>query len=164
MCSVFPVPLVLSGNPFAGFHVWMEKTDSTWCSWRISTKFLCPWSTAVPKEETLSTRFQRRRRCQLACCVSWKVLCPTPQTLYLCLTGNSGDFPPHLHPKTLFEMWITCLDRVSANSEKGRGSEWAVRVGQRLHLRFGQSGAVRELNLVQIVEEVSAIRGGLPST
>jgi len=93
MCSVFPVPLVLSANPVAGFHVWMEKTDSTWCSWRISTKFLCPWSTAVPKEETLSTRFQRRRRCQLACCVSWKVLCPTPQALYLCLTGNSGDFP-----------------------------------------------------------------------
>jgi len=27
-----------------------------------------------------------------------------------------------LHPKTLFEMWIICLDRVSANSEKGRGS------------------------------------------
>jgi len=27
-----------------------------------------------------------------------------------------------------------------------------------------QSGSVRELNLVQIVEEVSAIRGGLPST
>jgi len=54
--------------------------------------------------------------------------------------------------------------RVSANSEKGRGSEWAVRAGQRLQSRFGQSGAVRELNLVQIVEEVSAIRGGLPST
>jgi len=69
-----------------------------------------------------------------------------------------------VHPKTLFEMWITCLERVSANSEKGRGSEWAVRVGQRLQSRFGQSGAVRELNLVQIVEEVSAIRGGLPST
>ena len=32
-----------------------------------------------------------------------------------------------LHPKILFEMWITCLDRVSANSEKGRGSEWAVK-------------------------------------
>jgi len=70
----------------------------------------------------------------------------------------------HIHPKTLIEMWITCLDRVSANSEKGRGSEWAVRVGQRLQSRFGQSGAVRELNLVQIVVEVSAIRGGLPST
>jgi len=70
----------------------------------------------------------------------------------------------HFHPKTLIEMWITCLDRVSANSEKGRGSEWAVRVGQRLQSRFGQSGSVRELNLVQIVVEVSAIRGGLPST
>jgi len=23
-------------------------------------------------------------------------------------------------------MWIICLDPVSANSEKGRGSEWAV--------------------------------------
>ena len=68
------------------------------------------------------------------------------------------------HPKTLIEMWITCLDPVSANSEKGRGSEWAVRVGQRLPSRFGQSGAARELNLVQIVVEAPAIRGGLPST
>jgi len=58
-------------------------------------------------------------------------------------------------------MWITYLDRFSANSEKGRGSEWAVRVGQRLQSRFAQSGA---LNLVLIVVEVSAIRGGLPST
>ena len=40
----------------------------------------------------------------------------------------------------------------------------AVRVCQRLQSRFGRSGAVQELNLVQIVEEVSAIRGGLPST
>jgi len=39
----------------------------------------------------------------------------------------------HVHPKTLIEMWIICL--VSANSEKGRGSEWAVRVGQRLPSR-----------------------------
>ena len=37
-------------------------------------------------------------------------------------------------------------------------------MGQRLQSRFGQSGPVREMNLVQIVEEVSAIRGGLPST
>ena len=42
--------------------------------------------------------------------------------------------------------------------------QWDVRVGQRLQSSFGQSGAVRELNLVQIVDEVSAIRGGLPST
>ena len=34
-----------------------------------------------------------------------------------------------IHPRTLIEMWIICLDPVSANSEKGRGSEWAVRVG-----------------------------------
>ena len=68
------------------------------------------------------------------------------------------------HPKTLIEMWITCLDPVSANSEKGRGSEWAVRVGQRLPSRFVQSGAAREMNLVQIVVEAPAIRGGLPST
>ena len=62
-------------------------------------------------------------------------------------------------------MWITCLDPVSANSEKGRGSEWAseaVRVGQRLPSRFGQSGAARELNLVQIVLEAPEIRGVLP--
>jgi len=64
-----------------------------------------------------------------------------------------------IHPKTLIEMWITCLDPVSANSEKGRGSEWAVRVGQRLPSRFGQSGAARELNLVQIVVEAPEIRG-----
>jgi len=67
----------------------------------------------------------------------------------------------HLHPKTLIEIWITCLDPVSANSEKGRGSEWAVRVGQRLPSRFGQSGAAPELNLVQIVVEAPATRGGL---
>jgi len=61
-------------------------------------------------------------------------------------------------------MWITSLDRVSANSEKGRDSEWVVRVGQRLPSRFGQSGAAQEMNLVQIVVEASAIRGGLPNT
>ena len=62
-------------------------------------------------------------------------------------------------------MWIICLDPVSANSEKGRGSEWAVRVGQkRLPSRFVQNGAAREMNLVQIVVEAPAIRGGLPST
>jgi len=65
-----------------------------------------------------------------------------------------------IHPKTLIEMWITCLDLVSANSEKGRGSEWAARVGQRLQSRFGQSGAAREMNMVQIVVEAPAIRGG----
>ena len=69
-----------------------------------------------------------------------------------------------LHPKTLIEMWIIHLDPVSANSEKGRGSEWAVWVGQRLPSRFVQSGAAREMNLVQIVVEAPAIRGGLPST
>ena len=49
----------------------------------------------------------------------------------------------YVHPKTLIEMWIICLDPVLANSEKGRGSEWAVRVGQRLPPRFVQSGAAR---------------------
>ena len=44
-----------------------------------------------------------------------------------------------------------------ANSDKGRVSQWAVRVGQRLPSRFGQSGAARELGLVQIVVEASAI-------
>jgi len=61
-------------------------------------------------------------------------------------------------------MWIICLDPVSANSEKDSGSEWAVRVGQRVPSRFGQSGAAREMNLVQIVVEAPAMRGGLPST
>ena len=54
--------------------------------------------------------------------------------------------------------------RVSADSEKCRGSQWAVKVGQRLQLRFGQSGAARELGLVQIVVQASAIRGGFPNT
>jgi len=53
----------------------------------------------------------------------------------------------NVHPELFIEM---CLDPVSANSEKGRGSRWAVRVGQRLPSRFVQSGAARELNLVQI--------------
>jgi len=44
------------------------------------------------------------------------------------------------------------------------GSEWAVRVGQRLPSRSVQSGAAREINLSQIVVEAPAIRGGLPST
>jgi len=62
-------------------------------------------------------------------------------------------------------MWINCLDRVSANSEKGRGSKWdVIRVGQRFQSRFGQNRTVRKLNLVQIVVEVSAIRGCLPRT
>ena len=47
-----------------------------------------------------------------------------------------------------------------ANSEKDRGSEWAVRMGQRLPSRFGQIGAAQELNLVLIVVEAPAIRGG----
>ena len=55
-------------------------------------------------------------------------------------------------------MWIICLDPVSANSEKGRGSEWAVRAEQRLPSRFVQSGAAREMNLVRIVVEAPAIR------
>ena len=59
---------------------------------------------------------------------------------------------------------MICLDRVSANPEKGRGFEWAVRVGQRLLSRFGQSATARELNLVHIVVEAPEIRGDLPST
>jgi len=54
-------------------------------------------------------------------------------------------------------MWIIYLDSVSANSEKGMGSEWAVRVRQRLPSRFMKSGAAREMNLVQIVVEAPAI-------
>jgi len=57
-------------------------------------------------------------------------------------------------------MWIVCLDPVSANSEKGSGTEWAVRVGHRVPSRFGQSRVAREMNLVQIVVESPAIRGG----
>jgi len=36
--------------------------------------------------------------------------------------------------------------------------------GAEIASRFGQSGAAREMNLVQIVVEASAIRGGLPNT
>jgi hypothetical protein len=50
---------------------------------------------------------------------------------------------PHSQNQSI-EMWIiTCLDPVSANSEKCIGSQWAVRVGHRLPSRFGQSGAAR---------------------
>ena len=38
--------------------------------------------------------------------------------------------------------------------------QWAVRVGQRLHSRFGQSGEAPELVLVQIAKEAREIRGG----
>jgi len=62
-------------------------------------------------------------------------------------------------------MWITCLDPVSAHSEKCIGSQWAVRVGQRLQSRFGKSGAARKLGLVQkIIVEASAIRGCFRNT
>ena len=57
-------------------------------------------------------------------------------------------FASKISPATgVIQMWIICLDPVSANSEKGRGSEWAVRVGQRLPSRFGQSGAALKMNL-----------------
>ena len=56
--------------------------------------------------------------------------------IYMVMSGSSYY---RVHPKTLFEMWITCLDRVSANSETGRlWVGWAIRVGQRLQSRFGQ--------------------------
>jgi len=35
----------------------------------------------------------------------------------------------------------------------GQGSEWAVRVGQRLPSRFVQSGAARKMNLIQQPEK-----------
>jgi len=54
--------------------------------------------------------------------------------------------------------------RVSTDSEKGVNSEWAVRVGQRLQLRFGKSREAQELGLVQIVVEASKIREGFPNT
>ena len=58
----------------------------------------------------------------------------------LLLYGETVLLRSHeIHPKTLFEMWITCLDWVSANSEEGRGSEWVVRVGQRLQSRLGRA-------------------------
>jgi len=68
-----------------------------------------------------------------------------------------------VHPKTLFEIWLNAWTRVSVNSENCMGFQWAVRVGQRLQSRFGQSGAARELNLVQIVVNCVGIRG-VPQT
>ena len=69
-----------------------------------------------------------------------------------------------IHPKTLFEIWLNAWTRVSVNSENCMVFQWAVRVCQRLPSRFGQSGAARELGLVQIVVEASAIRGCFPNT
>ena len=57
---------------------------------------------------------------------------------------------------------VKCLDPVSVNSENCMVFQWAVRVCQGLPSRFGQSGAARELGLVQIVVEASAIRGCFP--
>jgi hypothetical protein len=71
---------------------------------------------------------------------------------------------PGLHPKILARYGLLAWTRVSANSEKCVGSQWAVRVGQRLQSRFGKSGVARKLGLVQIVVEASAIRGGFPNT
>jgi len=71
-----------------------------------------------------------------------------------------ATFPPvSVHPKTLVKYGLLAWTRVSANSEKRIGSQWAVRVGQRLQSTFGKSGAARKLGLVQIVVEASAIRG-----
>jgi len=45
----------LDGPGAHRLHVWMGKIDSmfgwTRHSWRISAKLLCPWLTAIPKEE-----------------------------------------------------------------------------------------------------------------
>ena len=70
------------------------------------------------------------------------------------------------HPKTLMRYGLIAWTRVSANSEtrKGVTPEWSVRLGQRLQLRFGNSGAARELGLVQIVVEASKIREGFSNT
>jgi len=68
-----------------------------------------------------------------------------------------------LYQKKKSRYWLLAWTRVSANSEKGSGSERAVRVGQRLQWRFGQSGAARELGLVQIVVEASAIPNTEPN-
>ena len=97
-------------------------------------------------------------------CLLWSTLSKRSSTESESRHSRTNYGPAQTHPKTLIEMWIFCLDLVSANSEKGRGSEWVVRVGQRLPFRFGQSGAARELGLVQIVVEASAIRGCFPNT
>jgi len=74
-------------------------------------------------------------------------------------THNNTYTHIHTHPKTLVRYGLLAWTRVSANSEQGIGSQWAVRVGQRLQSRFGKSGAARKLDLVQIVVEASPIRG-----
>jgi len=44
-----------------------------------------------------------------------------------------------VHSKTV-RYGLLAWTRVSANSEQGIGTQWAVRVGQRLQSRFGESG------------------------
>jgi len=65
-------------------------------------------------------------------------------------TGTSAQSAVNKVVTGVQNMWIVYLNPVSANSEKGSGFEWALRVGQRVPSRFGQSRVAREMNLVQI--------------
>ena len=51
--------------------------------------------------------------------------CPYFAGLFRALQAPCG-IAIHYDPKTLIEMWIICLDPVSANSEKCIGCQWAV--------------------------------------
>jgi len=60
--------------------------------------------------KVVSVSIQRPRPDQTLASPGWAV------------TAASKKFNTEIHPKTLIEMWIICLDPVSANSEKCIGS------------------------------------------
>ena len=68
-----------------------------------------------PSPGTLAAVRNQVKRCQL------------PVAVRASFVFSSISVQSHFHPKNLIEMWITCLDQVSANSEKVRGSGWAVK-------------------------------------
>ena len=59
-------------------------------------------------------------------------------------------------------MWITCLDPVSADSENGIGSQWAVRVGRDCSRDSGK--AEQPESWFWYIVEASLIRGGFQNT
>ena len=67
-----------------------------------------------PSPGTLAAVRNQVKRCQL------------PVAVRASFVFSSISVQSHFHPKNLIEMWITCLDQVSADSKKVRGSGWAV--------------------------------------
>ena len=68
--------------------------------------------------------------------------------------------PSQLCPKTVIEMWIICLDPVSANSEKGMGLERSEEkflkgiVGDKTMLRFWNKHQKIELVFTQLARYI----------